>query len=149
MQPTSIGDGQPRTLPRQRTATLKRPKNTLNETVTPRRVAPRFDEPTVLRLRKRLMAKGHAIATLLADVLGGKDRGSEIRALQVDDKPGERVDEKLRRYLDLLESRRQLLDARSEAYGCCELCGLAVELPALEEMPWADRCMSHPITAAG
>lgn len=68
--------------------------------------------------------------------------------MPIGDMPGERVHEKLRRYLDLLESRRRLLDARSEAYGCCDVCGVALEVAALEEMPWADRCASHPITAA-
>jgi RNA polymerase-binding transcription factor DksA len=106
----------------------------------------RFDDSTTRRIRQRLMQKGGQIATLLADVLAGKDHEHELRALPIHDKPGERPDEKLRRYLELIESRRRLIDAGDDAYGRCEVCGIDLGAAALEEMPWADRCVAHPVT---
>jgi RNA polymerase-binding transcription factor DksA len=106
----------------------------------------RFDDATSCRIRQRLMQKGCEIATLLADVLSGKNRESELRALPVHDKPGERPEEKLRRYLELIESRRRLLDAGDDAYGRCDVCGVDLGATALDEMPWADRCLEHAAT---
>lgn len=103
----------------------------------------RFETETRARLRRGLMKKGMELATLLADVLAGKDAERRIQALGLDDRPGERPAEKLRRYLDLVEGRRQLLDADSDAFGRCDLCGVALDVVALCEMPWADRCRVH------
>ena len=103
----------------------------------------RFDAETVARIRPRLMKKGHQVATLLADVLAGKDRERELNALGLKDQPGERPEEKLRRYLDLLEGKRQLLDARDDRFGRCEICGADLGVMPLVEMPWADRCRQH------
>lgn len=89
------------------------------------------------------MRKGHELATLLADVLAGKDRSSRVRALGLDDRPGERPAEKLRRYLALIEARRSLLDTGSDEFGRCEICRAELPVMALVEMPWADRCPAH------
>lgn len=107
----------------------------------------RLDEPTATRLRRLLLKKGHEIATLLADVLAHKDRDRQLHALPVAGKPGERPHERLRRFLDLIESRRRLIDARDDRYGRCDICGADLGVTALGDMPWADRCPAHPVTA--
>lgn len=102
----------------------------------------RFDEPTRLRLRRALLRKGHTIATLLADVLAGKDKGSELSNLPMFDKPGLRPEEKLRMYLDHVESCRILLDNDDDRFGRCTECDADLGLLALEQMPWADQCQT-------
>ena len=89
------------------------------------------------------MKKGLEIATLLADVLAGKDKARDLQALAFGGKPGERPEEKLRRYLELIEAKRALLDAADDAFGRCETCGIDLGITALREMPWADRCPPH------
>lgn len=103
----------------------------------------RFEEATVARLRRGIMKRGQVLATLLADVLAGKDRKRELSALGLDDRPGLRPEEKLRRALDQVEGRRTLIDADDDRYGRCDVCGEDLGLPALDEMPWADRCRVH------
>lgn len=87
------------------------------------------------------MARGLTLATLLAQVLAGK-HPPELAALLAA-RPGKRPDEVLRLALDQVETRRELLDADDDRYGCCGVCGVALGLAALEQMPWADRCEAH------
>jgi RNA polymerase-binding transcription factor DksA len=101
----------------------------------------RFDDATRERYRKALLKKGHQVATLLAEVLAGKDRRRELAALpDLVGRPGMRPEEKLRAYLDLIESRRLLLVAGDDRFGRCDACGAELAPLALDEMPWADRC---------
>jgi hypothetical protein len=104
---------------------------------------PRFNDEARRRLREQLLDKGGQIAALLADVLAGEDRDGQLRALPLDAKPGERPEERLRRFLDLIESRRILLDERNDRYGRCDVCGADLGMPALGQMPWADHCNEH------
>jgi RNA polymerase-binding transcription factor DksA len=103
----------------------------------------RFDDATLARLRKPMMSRGHALATLLAEVLAGKGKPSALAALGLDDRPGLRPEERLRLALDQVEARRRLLDAGDDRHGRCDVCGDDLGLAALEEMPWADRCRAH------
>ncbi len=103
----------------------------------------RFDEPTRLRLRRHLLDRGRVLATLLADVLAGKRIEGRLHVLGVDDQPGMRPEEKLRRALDEVEARRKLLDAGDDRFGRCEICGVDLGALALGEMAWADRCRAH------
>jgi RNA polymerase-binding transcription factor DksA len=103
----------------------------------------RFDPPTLARLRKGIMKRGQVLAGLLAEVLAGKDKQGELAAIGLGDKPGLRPEERLRLALDQVERRRTLIDAGDDAYGRCDVCGEDLGLPALEEMPWADRCQPH------
>ena len=103
----------------------------------------RFDAPTLARLRKGVMRRGQTLAELLAAVLAGKDKVRELDAIGLNAKPGERPEERLRRALDQIESRRKLIDADDDRYGRCELCGEDLGLPALDEQPWSDRCRAH------
>jgi RNA polymerase-binding transcription factor DksA len=103
----------------------------------------RFDPDTRTGLRSHLMARGLALATLLAEVLAGKDKEAALRALGLTDRPGLRPEERLRRALDQVEARRRLLDADDDRFGRCDVCGEDLGLPALGELPWADRCRAH------
>ena len=94
------------------------------------------------RLRKHLMQRGQKLATLLSEVLAGKDKESELDRL-LGAKPGMRPEERLRAALDQIEARRTLIDADDDRYGRCDVCGDDLGLAALEEMPWADRCQKH------
>lgn len=98
----------------------------------------RFDPEVRADLRGRIMRKGLQVATLLSDVLAGKDKAKELAALKLT--PGIRPEEALRMYLDLIESKRVLLDAGDDRFGRCDRCGADLGELALREMPWADRC---------
>ena len=103
----------------------------------------RFDADTLARLRKGIMQRGQVLATMLAEVLAGKDKDRALAALGLTDKPGLRAEERLRLALDQVERRRKLIDADDDAYGRCDVCGEDLGLVALGEMPWADRCRPH------
>ncbi|MCA9676606.1 MAG: hypothetical protein H6708_10530 [Kofleriaceae bacterium] len=103
----------------------------------------RFDEVTRARLRVGLMRRGLDLATLLAEILAGKDKQTELEALGLDARPGARPEELLRAALEQIEARRRLLDASDDQYGRCDVCGVDLELAALGELPWADRCQRH------
>ena len=101
-----------------------------------------IDSSTRERLRHRLLGRGETLATLLAEVLAGKDKVSDLAVLGVLP-PGIRPEDALRDALGQVESRRRLLVADDERYGRCDVCGIDLDLVALDEMPWADRCAAH------
>ncbi len=101
----------------------------------------RFDPETLVRLRRDLMKRGQTLATLLSQVLAGKQPPG-IRDL-LDAHPGMRPEEVVRAALDQIESRRKLIDADDDRYGRCDVCGVDLGAAALGEMPWADRCHRH------
>jgi hypothetical protein len=106
----------------------------------------RFDDTVARRLRRGLMDRGMVLATLLSEAMSGKSGLDDRRltALGIGGKPGMTLREKLRWALDRVETRRELLDAGDDAYGRCEICREDLGALALGEMPWADRCRSHP-----
>lgn len=106
-------------------------------------VSSRFDPELRKELHRRLVKRGYVLATLLGDVLAGKDRVSSLAAIGLDPRPGMRPDEQLRDALHQVERRRRLLDGNDERYGRCEICGADLPIAALEEMAWADRCRAH------
>ncbi len=86
-------------------------------------------------LHHRLLAKGQEIAGMLSDLLAGK-KPSGLDLLEA--RPGETEEEKLHRYLDLIQSR---IDAIQDGtYGRCQVCGGQIPLAELDEVPWAERC---------
>ncbi len=101
-----------------------------------------FDDVTRMRLRRRLLARGQTLATLLADVLAGHDKSIALEALGLL-RPGIRPEEALRMALDQVERRRVLLDTGDDRYGRCDVCGKDLGLAALDDMAWADRCAAH------
>ena len=102
----------------------------------------RFDTATRIQLHRRLLDRGVVLATLLADVLAGKDKAPALEALGLL-RPGIRPEEALRKALDQVELRRGLLDRDDDRYGRCDVCGVDLGGVALAEMPWADRCVTH------
>jgi hypothetical protein len=105
------------------------------------RMTRRFESSEVTTLRRAIMARGQSLATLLSQVLAGKQPPGLAALLAA--KPGIRPEEALRRALDQIERRRVLLDAGDERFGCCESCGADLGIERLREMPWADRCNEH------
>lgn len=101
----------------------------------------RFDPELAARLRSGLMRRGLTLATLLSEVLAGKEP-PDLAALLAQ-RPGKRPEEVLRIALDQVEARRKLLDGGDDRYGRCDICGVDLGAAALEEMPWADRCQAH------
>jgi hypothetical protein len=101
----------------------------------------RFSPDTVARLRHELLRRGQTLATLLAEVLAGK-QPPQLAALLAPT-PGKRPEEVLREALAQVEARRALLDAGDDRYGRCDVCGVDLGEAALGELPWADRCAAH------
>jgi hypothetical protein len=102
----------------------------------------RIDSDTRALLRRAMLDRGRVLATLLSDVLAGKDKTPALVALLAA-KPGIRPAEALRKALDHVERRRALLDGDDDRFGRCDVCGLDLGSVALGEMPWADRCVAH------
>jgi len=100
-----------------------------------------LDDSLREELRRAIMRRGGELATLLAEVLGGKRPPALVELLSR--RPGKRPEEVLRLALDQVEERRRLLDARDDRFGRCDVCGESLDLAALREMPWADRCAAH------
>ena len=101
----------------------------------------RFPPDAVARFRQGMMRRGQTLATVLADVLAGKQPPALEALLEA--KPGKRPEEVARLALDQVEARRQLLDAGDDRFGRCDVCGVDLGAAALGEMPWADRCAPH------
>jgi RNA polymerase-binding transcription factor DksA len=103
--------------------------------------AMRFDPATLTRFRRDIMRRGQTLATLLTDVLAGKQPPALAAMLAA--RPGKRPEEVLRLALDQVEARRKLIDAGDDRFGRCDVCGIDLGPAALGEMPWADRCAAH------
>lgn len=87
------------------------------------------------RLRKKLLAKGQELATKLSQLLEGHSPSGLDQLLA---EPGETAEEKVRRYLAVIQAR--IAAIRDGSYGICERCGVELSLAELDEMPWADGC---------
>jgi RNA polymerase-binding transcription factor DksA len=107
----------------------------------------RFDPSTVQQLHRALLARGETLATLLSEVLAGKDEIPALTSAGIDVQPGIHPKEALRKALDQVERRRILLDAGDDRYGRCDECGGDLGEVAVVELPWADRCVAHAATA--
>ena len=76
---------------------------------------------------------------MLADLLSGK-MPAGLAGLA--GKPGEKPEEKLRRYLKEIQVRIDAILAGGADYGKCEECGGEIPFVELDELPWADRCLA-------
>ena len=103
----------------------------------------RFAPETLQRWRRDIMKRGQTLATILSELMGGKDKSAMVMALGLT-KPGMTDEEKVRAALEQVESRRRLLDADDDRFGRCVECGEDLGEARLGEMPWADRCAKHP-----
>ena len=87
-------------------------------------------------LKRQLLKKGAEINAKLVDILNGK----EVNIFETL-KPGETKEEKLRRFLALIDSK--LVAIRNGSYGKCVVCGDGLPFAHLEQIPWIDTCQSH------
>jgi hypothetical protein len=87
----------------------------------------------IARLKRQLLKKGSEINDKLVALLNGK----EVNIFEVL-KPGETKEERLRRFLKLIDD--QLLAIRNKTYGKCVQCGDGLPFAHLEQIPWIDTC---------
>jgi RNA polymerase-binding transcription factor DksA len=94
--------------------------------------APPTDQQ-IARLRRQLLKKGAEINEKLVALLNGK----QINIMEPL-KPGETKEERLRRFLKLIDD--QLVAIRNKTYGKCVRCGDGLPFVHLEQIPWIDTC---------
>jgi RNA polymerase-binding transcription factor DksA len=87
-------------------------------------------------LKRMLLKKGSEINAKLVDILNGKTVN-----IMEPLKPGETKEERLRRFLALIDSR--LVAIRNGEYGKCIQCGDPLPFAHLEQIPWIDTCQKH------
>jgi len=95
-----------------------------------------LDHRQIDRLRRRLLKKGSEINDALTWLLAGEK--VDVEKLLVAGTPGETPEEKLRRFLALIEDRLEAL--RRHRYGLCEECGAEISFAELDEVPWQKSC---------
>jgi hypothetical protein len=103
----------------------------------------RFDADQRALLRRRLLDRGHVLATLLAAVLAGNGKKKDLEAIGLNAKPGMRPEEVLRAGLDHVEKLRKQVEAGDDAYGRCHECEIELGIDQMLEVPWADACGPH------
>jgi hypothetical protein len=97
-------------------------------------------------LRQKLLKKGQEVANKLAKVLAGLDVRLEQIPAHGLGKPGMRPEEKLRAYLDLINTKRRALEANDGSYGVCSFCNKPFSETELDQVPWVDehaQCLAH------
>jgi len=87
-------------------------------------------------LRRRLLKKGSEINEALTWLLAGEK--VDVEKLLGGGKPGETPEEKLRRFLNLIDDRIQAI-ARGQ-FGLCEECRGEIPFNELDEVPWQKAC---------
>ncbi len=97
-------------------------------------------------LKRQLLKKGAEINEKLVQILNGKNV-VDLEKLLGGGKPGETKEERLRRFLALIDS--QLVAIRNGSYGKCVQCGDGIPFAHLEQIPWIDTCQkcAHPAGA--
>src|SRR4051795_11426862 len=91
-------------------------------------------------LHRVLLNKGAELNEQLVRLLNGE--GIDLEAVPgAILKPGERPAERLRRFLELVDSKIQASRPSSlTRYGLCDSCGAPLSFTELEQVPWADCC---------
>lgn len=87
-------------------------------------------------LKRRLLTKGSEINDALTKLLAGDT--IHVEKLFGGGKPGETPEEKLRRFLELIDER--LRAVREGRFGRCEACGGEISFAELDEVPWQREC---------
>ncbi len=85
-----------------------------------------------------LARKGMDLYTLLTDVLAGKNVTLTTLKMPHEQKPGEKKEEQLRRYLDLVSRAQKRLG--TPAWGRCVRCQARLAEIVLDEAPWTELC---------
>lgn len=90
------------------------------------------------RWQRDLTRKGMDLYAVLSEVLAGKNATLATLKLPHEQKPGERKEERLRRYLDQVSRAQKRLT--TPAWGKCVKCGAALADAVLNEAPWTEAC---------
>lgn len=90
------------------------------------------------QLRRALGLKGMEVNTALTSLLAHKNVTLATLKLPQEQKPGEKPEERLRRFLDqIIRAQRRL---GTPAWGLCTGCAKALDPRALGEAPWTETC---------
>ncbi len=92
----------------------------------------------IARWRQQLAFKGQGLYAALSDVLAGKNVTLTTLKLPHEQKPGERPEERLRRFLDQVSRAQKRLG--TPAWGLCPRCQAPVPEVVLDEAPWTETC---------
>lgn len=92
------------------------------------------------RLHQQLLKKGAEINERLVQLLNSGTSSGD--GLPVAARPGERPEERMRRFLDLLDRKIQASREGGQGYGRCASCGDVIPLAELEQVPWAEKCLA-------
>lgn len=104
---------------------------------------PALTPEEVAELKRALLKKGSEINAKLVDIMNGKKVSFESLFRS---KPGETLEERLRRFLGLVDA--QIQRVRAGTYGTCQSCGANLPVRELREVPWIDTCQSCAAKAA-
>ncbi len=96
------------------------------------------DPAHVARLRTHLGRQGMELNEKLTKLLAGQNATLVTMKMPWEEKPGEKPQEKLRRFLDTVSRAQKRLG--TEAWGLCIDCGAEVPEAVLDEVPWTERC---------
>ena len=90
------------------------------------------------RLRRDLGRKGMEVNDKLTRLLGSQNATLQTWKLPQEETPGEKPEEKLRRFLDQISRAQKRLG--SPQWGLCVACGAGLADAVLDEAPWQELC---------
>lgn len=90
------------------------------------------------RWRTALMHKGMGLNQALTTLLAGQNVTLATLKLPHEQKPGEKPEARLRRYLDQVSRAQKRLG--TPGWGLCRKCGMPLPLAVLDEAPWTEDC---------
>ncbi|MCS6913926.1 MAG: TraR/DksA C4-type zinc finger protein [Myxococcales bacterium] len=93
-------------------------------------------EAQIQYLKRRLLRKGAEINARLVELLA--DPTLDLSDLVGGGAPGERPQERLRRFMALIDDRLRAI--REGRYGRCDRCGDGLPFAHLEQVPWSNLC---------
>lgn len=98
-----------------------------------------FTDPArIAKWRQGLMHKGMEVNGQLTKLLANKNATLATMKLPSEEKPGEKPEERLRRFL------KQIIDAQrrlgTPEFGKCQTCGVVLPVLAFDDTPWLQDC---------
>ncbi len=97
-----------------------------------------IDPARLARLRTDLGRKGMDINQKLTDILAGKNVTLATLKMPHEQKPGEKPEEKLRRFLNQISRAQRRLG--TPAWGLCVTCQAPLPDAVLDDTPWTEEC---------
>lgn len=101
---------------------------------------PVADAARLKRLRRELSRKGMEVNEKLTKLLGSQNATLLTMKLPSEEKPGEKPQERLRKFLDQIIRAQRRLD--TPAWGNCQTCGTALPDAGLDDAPWVEQCQA-------